>query len=73
MADLSHIFQSKIAKAGSKFYFRHSTKYNENIMICKENFLGEEPSESGDIQLPPKTPAASPMKSPKEVTKSHKL
>ena len=31
------------------------------------NFLGEEPPESGDIQLPPKTPAASPIPSPKEV------
>ena len=31
--------------------------------------LGEEPPESsGDIQLPPKTPAASPTPSPKEVS-----
>ena len=29
--------------------------------------LGEEPPESEDIQLPPKTPAASPLPSPKEV------
>ena len=32
--------------------------------------LGEEPPESsGDIQLPPKTPAASPTPSPKEVSR----
>ena len=29
--------------------------------------LGEEPPESEEIQLPPKTPAASPLPSPKEV------
>lgn len=28
---------------------------------------GEEPPESGDVQLPPKTPAASPIPSPKEA------